>query len=149
MPKNTGGNKARRGRKDGGSSKSKIIPLPETEDDSHVGHITKVHGDCRFDAQIITSTGVSKTVLVHLSKGKKKLGRVVNGSFILFSIREYEEKGDILYLYNPDEVSYLKKSGEIVDPETLTETGVTGFDFSAETGSSTIEMGGEMNLDFV
>ena len=87
--------------------------------------------------------------MVLLSKGKKKLGRVVNGSFILFSIREYEEKGDILYLYNPDEVSYLKKSGEIVDPETLTETGVTGFDFSAETGSSTIEMGGEMNLDFV
>jgi len=149
MPKNSGGNKARKGRKDGGSSKSKVIPLPETEDDSHIGRITKVNGDCRFDAQIVTSTGTSKTMSVHLSKGKRKLGRIVNGSFILFSIREYEEKGDILYLYNTDEVSYLTKSGEIVDPDTLTETGVTGFDFSNETGSSTIEMGGEMNLDFV
>ncbi len=134
--KNKGGNKQRRGKKSRGP-KNEEIPLPEIEDDSHVGIVLSPLGDCRFNVQLLTKTAASKTYICHLSKGKQKGGYIVAGSYVLFSIREYEEKGDIIYTYSDDEVNFLKKTNEIVEVnnDVKNKNGVTvantnlGFEF--------------------
>ncbi len=114
--KNKGGNKQRKGKKIRVPNKKEDIPLPELDDDSHIGIVLNPLGDCRFNVQLLTRTSASKTYICHLSKGKQKLGYVVAGTYVLFSIREFEkEKGDIIYTYKDDEVDFLKKTKEIVE----------------------------------
>jgi hypothetical protein len=74
--------------------------------------------------------------MCHLSKGKKKLGRIINGTYVLFSIREFEEKGDILYVYNGEEIKQLEKMGEIVENagNKDTSSSTTGFEFTSGAG---------------
>ncbi len=132
-----GGNKARKGKKEGrGDKKSKELPLAELSDNSFVGIVEACLGDCRFTVQILTTTTTSKSIMCHLSKGKKKCGRIVKGSYVLFSIREFEEKGDILYVYNGDEIKQLEKMGEIVENAGNKETSssTTGFEFTSGAG---------------
>ncbi len=136
-----GGNKARKGMKEGrGDKKSKELPLPELSDNSHVGIVEACLGDCRFTVQILTTTTTSKSIMCHLSKGKKKSGRIMKGTYVLFSIREFEEKGDILYVYNGDEVSQLEKMGEIVENAGKKDgsANTTGFEFTTGGGDEEI-----------
>ena len=136
-----GGNKARKGKKEGrGDKKSKELPLPELSDNSHVGIVEACLGDCRFTVQILTTTTTSKSIMCHLSKGKKKSGRIMKGTYVLFSLREFEEKGDILYVYNGDEVSQLEKMGEIVENAGKKDgsANTTGFEFTTGGGDEEI-----------
>ncbi len=154
--KNKGGKNQRKGKKVRMPNKKEDIPLPEIEDDSHVGIVLNPLGDCRFNVQLITKTAASKTYICHLSKGKQKLGYVVAGSYILFSLREYEEKGDIIYIYNDDEVIFLKKTGEIaeINNEIRSKNGVSvsvadptknlGFDF-VSSNDNNITVDGDNN----
>lgn len=132
-----GGNKARKGKKEvRGDKKQKELPLPEISDNSHVGIVEICQGDCRFMVQILTETTTSKSILCHLSKGKRKLGRISKGTYVLFSIRDFEEKGDIIYVYNGDEVSQLEKLGEIVENAGKKDgsANTTGFEFTSGAG---------------
>ena len=132
-----GGNKARKGKKEGrGDKKQKELPLAEISDNSHVGIVEACLGDCRFTVKILTTTTTSKSIMCHLSKGKKKLGRIINGAYVLFSIREFEEKGDILYVYNGEEIKQLEKMGEIVENagNKDTSSSTTGFEFTSGAG---------------
>jgi translation initiation factor IF-1 len=138
-----GGNKARKGKKEGrGDKKQKELPLAELSDNSYVGIVEACLGDCRFTVQILTTTTTSKSILCHLSKGKKKLGRIVKGTYVLFSIRPFEEKGDIIYVYNADEVKQLEKMGEIVENAGVKDgsSTTTGFEFTSG-------MGGDENVE--
>ncbi len=158
--KNKGGKNQRKGKKVRVPNKKEDIPLPEVEDDSHVGIVLSPLGDCRFNVQLITKTAASKTYTCHLSKGKQKMGYVVAGSFVLFSLREFEEKGDIIYVYNDDDVAYLKKTGEIaeINNDTRSKNGVTvsvadpsknlGFDFvSSNDNNITLDNNDNEDID--
>jgi hypothetical protein len=48
----------------------------------------------------------------------KAIFKVALGSVVLLGIREYEDKkGDIVYVYNQDEVRYLKRIGAYFELE--------------------------------
>lgn len=148
MPKNVhGGNKAKKGRNvpRGNKFNSKNIILPE-EELEFIGHVVGVLGDCRFNVEILTSTSRSKTVMCHLSNGKRKLGRILLGAHVLFSMRGYEDKGDILYLYNPDEVSQLIKMEEIIDITAGNLGQELGFNFNSGA-DETVEAND--NIEFI
>ncbi len=146
--KNKGGNKQRKGKKVRIPNKNEDIPVPEVDDDSHVGIVLNPLGDCRFNVQQLTKTAAAKTYICHLSKGKQKGGYIVAGTYVLFSIREFEDKGDIIYTYNDDEVSHLKKTGEIVEinSDSIGKNGVSVSIADTNVGFEFIK-GGDVTID--
>lgn len=108
MPRNNfGGNKAKRAKNFTSDNKTKDVPLPK-DNDSLIALVKSCCGDCRFKCDIVTKDNVKKEILVHLPRGSRRYGRVVVGSFVLISIREFEDKGDILYKYTDSDIEYLR-----------------------------------------
>ena len=110
MPRNIkGGNKAKKfSNKSVNSRDKKNIPLPVSEDNSHIAKVTGVLGDCRFNIEFISDSGLKKECMIsHLPRSSRKYGRIVNDSIVKVSKRDFENKCDILYTYDPSEVQYL------------------------------------------
>ena len=119
MPKNLkGGNKAKRqGNKNTNLNKIKDTPEPNNNENQHVGIVTKVLGDCRFTVKILSNNGYKNEEMISwLSAGKKRIGRVANDSYILVSKRDFEDKCDILYLYDRTDIENLYKN-KIIEKE--------------------------------
>ena len=118
MPKNlSGGNKTKKqANKYSIEKKNRPTPIPIEKDNSHVAKIVSVMGDCRFKCKIIDSKGLNPTeIIVHLPNSSKKYGRYVNESYVLISLRDFEmNKGDILYLYNESDISFLVNNNYII-----------------------------------
>jgi translation initiation factor IF-1 len=118
MPKNlSGGNKTKKqANKYSVEKKNRPTPTPVEKDNSHVAKIVSVMGDCRFKCKIIDLNGINQTeIIVHLPNSSKKYGRYVNDSYVLISLRDFEiNKGDILYLYNESDISFLINNNYIV-----------------------------------
>ena len=70
MPKNTkGGKKTKSQKNSSGVIKARDVAVPEENDDSHVGIITKIQGDGRYLCQIVDINGTQdKSYPVNLSK---------------------------------------------------------------------------------
>ena len=110
MPRNIkGGNKAKKfSNKSVNSRDKKNIPLPVSEDNSHIAKVTGVLGDCRFNIEFISDSGLKKECMIsHLPRSSRKYGRIVNDSIVKVSKRDFENKCDILYTYDPSDVQYL------------------------------------------
>ena len=110
MPRNIkGGNKAKKfSNKSVNSRDKKNIPLPVSEDNSHIAKVTGVLGDCRFNIEFISDSGLKKECMIsHLPRSSRKYGRIGNDSIVKVSKRDFENKCDILYTYDPSEVQYL------------------------------------------
>jgi len=76
------------------------------------GICTKSLGDRRFD--VYFTTGETKLGSLRGGIKKNKKSWVSRGSVVLVSFRSFQDdKVDILYVYNDDEVKYLYKSGEM------------------------------------
>jgi hypothetical protein len=146
MPKNLkGGNKAKSQKNSSGPVKNREIPVPETDDDSHIAIITKVQGDGRYLCQIVNEQGTQPTTYpVNLSKGvKNKYGRgtiISNESYVLISIREFQkDKGDIIFVYRDSEISYLINNNYIIIDKTKNPEDEIEFIELAPNGESTID----------
>jgi len=117
MPRNLkGGNKAKKkSNKDTHNMQSKDIPYPNTEENSHIAKVIKVYGGCRFNVQFISDTGLkNEEMLAHLSRtASRRQGRIILDSVIKVSKRDFEDKCDILYQYNPSEIQKLVKENYI------------------------------------
>lgn len=117
MPRNLkGGNKAKKkSNKDTHNMQSKDIPYPNTEENSHIAKVIKVYGGCRFNVQFISDTGLkNEEMLAHLSRtASRRQGRIILDSVIKVSKRDFEDKCDILYQYNPSEIQKLVKEDYI------------------------------------
>ena len=133
MPKNTkGGNKAKSQKNSSGPKKNRDIPFPEEDDDSHIAVVTKVQGDGRYLCQIVDDCGIQPQVYpVNLSKGVKfryAKGIIISiGTYILISIREFQkDKGDIIFVYNDSEKTYLVDNNyiQITNVETQEDEGI-------------------------
>ena len=113
MPRNLkGGNKAKkRSNKDTLNKVTKEIPYPNTEENSHIARVIKVCGDKRFTIKFLSDTGLkNEEMLSHLSRtASRRQGRIVIDSIVKVSKRDFEDKCDILYQYNPMEIDTLKK----------------------------------------
>ena len=117
MPRNiNGGNKAKKfSNKTVNFRDKKNIPLPVSEDNLHIAKVTGVLGDCRFNIEFISDTGLKKECMIsHLPRSSRKYGRIVNESIVKVSKRQFENKCDILYTYDQSEVQYLRNK-KIID----------------------------------
>ncbi len=117
MPRNLkGGNKAKKkSNKDTQNTQAKDIPLSNKEENSHIAKVIKVYGGCRFNVQFISDTGLkNEEMLAHLSRtASRRQGRVILDSVLKVSKRDFEDKCDILYQYNPSEIQKLVKENYI------------------------------------
>ena len=117
MPRNLkGGNKAKKkSNKDSHNTQAKDIPYPNKEENSHIAKVIKVYGGCRFNVQFISDTGLkNEEMLAHLSRtASRRQGRIILDSVIKVSKRDFEDKCDILYQYNPSEIQKLVKENHI------------------------------------
>ena len=127
MPRNLkGGNKAKMfSNKSVNSRDKRNIPLPVSEDNSHIAKVIGVLGDCRFKIEFISDSGLKKECMIsHLPRSSKKYGRIVNDSIVKVSKRDFENKCDILYTYDPSEVQYLYNKKIIEKDEEKNEDNV-------------------------
>ena len=71
-------------------------------------------GDKRFNIQC--QDGKTRICRVRGSMGKRKSNRVIAGSHVIISLRDFQDdKGDIIFKLSDDEVRKLKSMGEIID----------------------------------
>ena len=133
MPRNLkGGNKAKkRSNKDSVRKEKKDIPLPLTEENSHVAKVTSVLGDKRFNILILSDTGLkNETMLSHLSRtAARRQGRIILDSIVKISKRDFEDKCDILYKYDESEIQHLMQQ-KIISIEERQNEDETGIEFS-------------------
>jgi len=116
MPINKkGGNNAKKNKNSVNRYNNRPTPIPSIEEKTRLMIIKRVSGDCRFLGNYIGNNGIiEKLYITHLPKSSRKYGRVVVESIVLVSVREFQEDlSDIVYLYNANDVEFLKKNGYI------------------------------------
>lgn len=88
------------------------------EDEQEYCQITKLLGNCRVEGNCFDG----KTRLCMIRGGIKKKMRIVTGSVVIVSLRDFEDgKCDIIYLYDKEEIKELIKLGELPDTINLTD----------------------------
>lgn len=158
MPKNEKGGKHKHLKKDNGDRKVDItrMPTPEkfVEYDNKgnlipvfVGLVTGVCGGFRFKVKSFNQNGLNSIeTICLLQKSIAKTGYINNGSLVLYGLRSFESKkeenmkGDIIYIYNKDEVPFLKQF------ELIPQNYETLLD-NSKNGSTVEESGFEWNND--
>ena len=136
MPRNLkGGNKAKKqGSKNVGIRRNRETPIPNTDDNQHIGKVIKILGDCRFTVKILSDNGLKNDEMIcWLAASKKKYGRIVIDSYVLISKREFEDKCDILFPYDKNDVEYLVNNNHLEKEDNQDENGDETFIF-AENG---------------
>ena len=140
MPKNlSGGNKTKKqANKYSVEKKNRPTPTPSEKENSHVAKIVSVMGDCRFKCKIIDTNGQNPNeVIVHLPNSSKKYGRYINESYVLISLRDFEiNKGDILYLYNQSDISFLVNNNYIIQVLSANQDDNVTFSDSAQMNNT-------------
>lgn len=120
MPRNLkGGNKAKKkSNKDSLRRVKDDTPYPSEEENSHVAKVISVCGDKRFKVIYISDTGLkNEEMLSHLSRtASKRQGRIIVDSIVKVSKRDFEEKCDILYQYDANEIQQLIRD-KIIDED--------------------------------
>ena len=110
MPKNkNGGNKAK---KQANNKTRSNAPTPLPSPDQRILIIRKVFGNCFFEGSILNSSGIDESrYQLKLHKGARRYGWVGMDSLVLASQRDFNDKQyDILYLYNGNDVHFLKRN---------------------------------------
>ncbi len=153
MPRNLhGGKQAKKGaNKNVQAKKGKDeTPLPDETENQHIGQIVKILGDCRYIAKIINKNTIAlDELMVHLPGSLRRKYRISLSSIIIVSHREFENKGDICYLYSADDKEYLVGKGYIFEnnnnnnnneEEDEEEDDSNGFTFETNTKTKTTEI---------
>ncbi len=94
------------------------IPVPTDYGDEAVfiGLVTGIRGGCNFTLRAMNQENISSTETIGWLRASKARGpRVTVGTIVLYALRDYESrdlenmKGDIEYVYLPEEVDLLKQ----------------------------------------
>lgn len=116
MPKNKGkgGKNRRRGKNE--SDEKREIQIKE--DGQEYAQITKICGNCYFEAQCFDGT----VRLCH-ARGKLKKKMWINLSdIVLIGLRDFQDgKADIIFRYTNDEARKLKTMGELPNNTSINE----------------------------
>jgi hypothetical protein len=135
MPKNkNGGNKAK---KQANHKTRSNAPTPLPSPDQRILIIKKVFGNCFFEGSILTSIGSDeKKYQLKLHKGARRYGWVGVDSIVLASHSINENQYDILYLYNGNDVHFLKRNNIIPSSISNDSTGDDIVTFTNEEQES-------------
>lgn len=131
MPKNEKGGKHKHLKKTDNERKidiNKLLIPSSFHETDHKGNVipvfigicTMVSGGCRFKVKALNENGISNIeTTCLLQKSVARIGRISIGTLVLYALRSYESKseddmkGDILYIYQKDEIPFLKQLEEI------------------------------------
>lgn len=127
MPKNEKGGKHKHLKKNDNERKvdiNKLLTPDSFNEKDHkgnpipvfIGVCTTILGGCRFKVKAMNDSGLSNIeTICLLQKSMSRSGRISVGTLVLYALRSYESKnedsmkGDILYIYNKDEIPFLKQ----------------------------------------
>lgn len=112
MPKNTKKQKnSSKSNKNTIKTKRELL-LKKDVPDTDYGQVTKLEGMCHFRVNLVNQE--NKNVFCRIAGAIKKKSKIMVDSLVLVGIRSYQEdKADIVYLYNSEEVCELKRLKEI------------------------------------
>ena len=132
VKKNTGGKKFKKRKNENDGVKTHKIPDKKVEGQEY-GQVTKLLGNCRLEVNCFDGT----TRLCHIRGSMRKKVWIKINDVVLVSLRDFEDsKADIIYKYDLDEVTYLKKEKEIPENvkihDDIVETKDLGIDFVEE-----------------
>jgi initiation factor 1A len=106
--------KTKKNNKSKGSSHTIEKQLVEADDNDQVyGIIEKALGGCYFSVNCFDNK-------VRRCKNRKKRIKVNVSDIVIVSLREFEDIGDIIHKYEPEEVRRLQQSGVL--PSNITST---------------------------
>lgn len=105
--KGKGGKKKRRGKKEDEGQKR---PLKTKLDGESYAKVTKLLGDCRL---LVTTLPEGKEVVAHIRGKFRKRVWIREDDIVLIGLRNNDEKGDVVWKFNDDEVKQLCKKKEI------------------------------------
>lgn len=132
MPKTKkGGKKSGRKRSEDGGDKRQC---PFATEDQVYGVVDKLLGDRRVAVKCID--GVERLGKIRGAMAKRVW--IARGDTVLVALRSFQDpKGDIIYRYAPEEVSTLRKAGEIMAEKPVETAGGPslpdgGFEFTDE-----------------
>jgi translation initiation factor 1A len=140
MPKNKGlgGQHYRKGNHQHEHKDKRELVIANTDDYQSYAQVQKKMGDCRFSVVCFLD---GKEYIAHVRGKLRKKDWVELGSVVLVSLRDFQVGVcDIIVVYTAEEVSALKKMGEI--KENQVKNDFTGLD------SKTEGKGGKSDVDF-
>ncbi len=155
MTKNQKGGKHKHMKKSPGNRKIDMnsIPTPADYGDApvYIGLITSVLGGCRFKMRAMNYDNIQSSETIGWLRSSKCRGpRVVVGTVVLYALRDYESKsqeemkGDIEYVYLPEEIALLKQLELIPhNYESAVDTSGGGVGEMTEDGFTFVQGGGE------
>jgi len=116
MGKNIGGGKKKKRGAKFSQEKGKREMVFKAEGQDY-GLVEKMLGDMRCNVLCSNKT----SIICHIRGRFKRRVWINHGDVVLFSLREFEDnKADIIYKYNLDEIAYLKSNG-IFDSDQILE----------------------------
>lgn len=89
--------------------------LTMKNEDQYYGLVTKLLGNSRMLVKLIDEREVISHIPGRFKKGSKKKKKICVGDMVLIEFRSFEDRTDIVHVYEKDEVSKLIKNGEIYD----------------------------------
>ena len=121
MPKNKGkgGKSKRKGKNKNTDGDGEKRDLFLKDEEQEYAQITKILGNCRFEAYCFDGS----TRLCHVRGKFRKRVWINRDDVVLVGKRDYQdEKCDIIHKYSAEEVSKLKKMGEIPAKAAIADT---------------------------
>ena len=108
--------------------KRELLPKDQIDPNTEYGRVSACLGNCNFTVELFyPKTEAQKTLFCHLRGGIRKLFKVKLNDVVVVGLRDFQDtKGDIVYLYNYNEILRLKRAGEL--PEETDEP----YDFEEE-----------------
>lgn len=132
MPKNKGkgGKSKRKGKNKNADASGEKRDLFLKGDEQEYAQVTKILGNCRFEAYCFDG----KTRLCHVRGKFRKRVWINRDDVILLGLRDYQdEKADIIHKFSAEEVSRLKKLGEIPVRAAIAEHDLLEGDVATDT----------------
>lgn len=113
------------------------------EDGMEYCKVTKMLGNARLEG--ICSDGKTRMCKIRGSMSKRRKVWISVDDYVLISLRDFQDdKADVIWKYNKDEVKQLIKYGEIESEKEKEEEDI-GFDFGVEEDQD--DTLGEIDID--
>jgi len=99
------------------AGEEKVRALEYKEEGEEYGLVSRKLGGGRFLVRLnMQNKEIIAKVRGKFKKGASKAKNFVDiDTVVLVSLRDFQDAGDIVYVYNPAEVRQLKKSGDFVE----------------------------------
>lgn len=112
------------------------------EDGQEYCKVTKMLGNARIEGEC--SDGKTRMCKIRGNMSKRRKVWISVGDYVLVSLRDFQDdKGDVIWKYNKDEVKQLVKYNEIVQDKEDIEDDI-GFEFANDSGEENMD---DINID--